>query len=75
MAKEKMVGGVKVELESFDGQTNLTLWQWKMKNILIQQDLKNVYIGYRAQARSGDHGGLEQRGCQGDELHQAASFR
>ena len=32
-------GGVKFEVKPFDGKSNFTLWQRKMKNILIQQDL------------------------------------
>ena len=40
MADEKMmVGSVKVDLKSFNGRANFILWQRKMKNILIQQDL------------------------------------
>jgi len=41
--KKTIVGGVKVELKPFHGQINFTLWQWKMKNILIQQDLQCAY--------------------------------
>ena len=37
--KKTMVDGVKVELKPFNGWTNYTLWQRKIKNILIQQDL------------------------------------
>ncbi|KAI9196857.1 hypothetical protein LWI28_027588 [Acer negundo] len=32
-------GGVKFEVKPFDGKSNFTLWQRKMKNILIQQNL------------------------------------
>ena len=32
-------GGVKFEVKPFDGKSNFILWQRKMKNILIQQDL------------------------------------
>jgi len=45
MAEKKMVVGVKVELKPFDGRTNFTLWQWKMKNILIQYDLRMCILG------------------------------
>ena len=46
MAEEKStVGGVKVELKPFDGRSNFTLWQRKMKNILIQQDLHTCILG------------------------------
>ena len=46
MAEEKsIIGGVKVELKSFDGWSNFTLWQRKMKNILIQQDLYMCILG------------------------------
>ena len=46
MAEEKStVGGVKVELKPFDGRSNFTLWQRKMENILIQQDLHTCILG------------------------------
>jgi len=46
MAEEKStIGGVKVELKPFDGRSNFTLWQRKMKNILIQQDLHMCILG------------------------------
>ena len=46
MAEEMlMIGVVKVELKPFDGQTNFTLWQQKMMNILIQQDLYMCILG------------------------------
>ncbi|KAH7565167.1 hypothetical protein JRO89_XS09G0151200 [Xanthoceras sorbifolium] len=32
-------GGVKFEVKPFDGKSNFTLWQRKIKNILIQHDL------------------------------------
>ncbi|KAI9196562.1 hypothetical protein LWI28_025000 [Acer negundo] len=32
-------GGVKFEVKPLDGKSNFTLWQRKMKNVLIQQDL------------------------------------
>jgi len=61
MAEEKtIVSGVKVELKPFDGWTNLTPRQRKMKNIHIQQDLHMCILGIRAQAQGGDRGGLEQ---------------
>jgi len=46
MAEEKStIGGVKVELKPFDRRSNFTLWQRKMKNILIQQDLQTCILG------------------------------
>jgi len=46
MADEKtMISGVKVKLKPFDGRTNFTLWQRKMKNILIKQDLHMCTLG------------------------------
>src|SRR3954469_21304069 len=46
MAEEKStIGGVKVELKPFDGKSNFTLWQRKMKNILIHQDLHTCILG------------------------------
>ena len=38
-------GGVKFEVKPFDGKSNFTLWQRKMKNILIQQDLNFIVDG------------------------------
>ena len=46
MAEEKStIGGVKVELKPFDGRSNFTLWQRKMRNILIQRDLHVCIMG------------------------------
>ncbi|KAI9153179.1 hypothetical protein LWI28_007285 [Acer negundo] len=38
-------GGVKFEVKPFDGKSNFTLWQRKMKNLLIQQDLYFIVDG------------------------------
>jgi len=46
MAEEKsVIGGVKVELKLLDGRSNFTLWQQKMKNFLIRQDLHTCILG------------------------------
>ena len=46
MAEEKStIGGVKIELNPFDGRSNFPLWQRKMRNILIQQDLHMCILG------------------------------
>ncbi|KAI9195413.1 hypothetical protein LWI28_014632 [Acer negundo] len=31
-------------IEKFDRKGNFTLWQWKMKNVLIQQDLQDAIL-------------------------------
>ncbi|KAL5758706.1 hypothetical protein ACOSP7_021317 [Xanthoceras sorbifolium] len=36
---------VKFKVKPFDGKSNFTLWQRKMKNILIQQDLYSNISG------------------------------
>ncbi|KAL5756891.1 hypothetical protein ACOSQ2_021637 [Xanthoceras sorbifolium] len=36
---------VKFKVKPFDGKSNFTLWQRKMKNILIQQDLYSTISG------------------------------
>ena len=73
MADEKMmVGSVKVDLKSFNGRANFILWQWKMKNILIQQDLHMCILGIEYKPQS-----LMAKAwkSQGDELGVVASFR
>ena len=46
MLEEKtMISGMKVDLKPFNGQTNFTLWQRKMNNILIQLDIHMCILG------------------------------
>ena len=39
MAGDKINDVKPIIIEKFDGKGNFTLWQRKMKNVLIQQDL------------------------------------
>lgn len=40
-----IAGNIKFEVEKFNGKTNFTLWQRRVKNILIQQGLKMTLLG------------------------------
>ncbi|KAI9194646.1 hypothetical protein LWI28_007899 [Acer negundo] len=44
MAGDK-INDVPIIIEKFDGNVNFTLWQIKMKNVLIQQDLQHAILG------------------------------
>ncbi|KAK0572693.1 hypothetical protein LWI29_035568 [Acer saccharum] len=45
MASDKINDVKPIIIEKFDGKGNFTLWQRKMKNVLIQQDLKHAILG------------------------------
>ncbi|KAL5709711.1 hypothetical protein ACHQM5_020369 [Ranunculus cassubicifolius] len=42
---ETTIGGAKVLVKQYDGKENFTLWQRRMRNILIQQELLFVLEG------------------------------
>ena len=45
MAGDKINDMKPIIIEKFDGKGNFTLWQRKMKNVLIQQDLQDAILG------------------------------
>ena len=37
-------GTIKMEINKFDGKSNFSLWQAKMKDVLIQQELIDAFL-------------------------------